>query len=215
MLNPSGLDRCPRRHMGHRRAVLQRLPLAAAAGRINELRPKLQNGQGRQVQPAVRAEFQNVFNRLFLSAPSLANPNLAVGTTSMPVAFSTIPASARSLLSTAALVLQPRQRPDRYPVYLLIWMRADSVGLHSYTAKPKTPATMSPAFLWNTSRSRAAVWSAPGIQSRAELQLRKSNPSSGALKLRAELKFAPSSDSQTRGHYLGEDLSPRASHACA
>jgi len=28
----------------------------------------------------VRAEFQNVFNRLFLSAPSLANPNLAVGT---------------------------------------------------------------------------------------------------------------------------------------
>jgi len=29
----------------------------------------------------VRAEFQNVFNRLFLSPPSLANPNLAVGTT--------------------------------------------------------------------------------------------------------------------------------------
>jgi hypothetical protein len=29
----------------------------------------------------VRAEFQNIFNRLFLSAPSLANPNLAVGTT--------------------------------------------------------------------------------------------------------------------------------------
>ena len=30
----------------------------------------------------IRAEFQNVFNRLFLPAPSLANPNLAVGTTS-------------------------------------------------------------------------------------------------------------------------------------
>jgi len=30
----------------------------------------------------VRGEFQNVFNRLFLPAPSLANPNLAVGTTS-------------------------------------------------------------------------------------------------------------------------------------
>src|SRR5262249_33588086 len=30
----------------------------------------------------VRAEFQNIFNRVFLSAPSLANPNLAVGTIS-------------------------------------------------------------------------------------------------------------------------------------
>jgi hypothetical protein len=30
----------------------------------------------------IRAEFQNVFNRLFLSPPSLLNPNLAVGTTS-------------------------------------------------------------------------------------------------------------------------------------
>jgi hypothetical protein len=29
----------------------------------------------------IRAEFQNIFNRLFLSPPSLANPNLAVGRT--------------------------------------------------------------------------------------------------------------------------------------
>jgi hypothetical protein len=29
----------------------------------------------------VRAEFQNIFNRLFLSAPSVANPNLPIVTT--------------------------------------------------------------------------------------------------------------------------------------
>jgi hypothetical protein len=29
----------------------------------------------------VRAEFQNIFNRTFLSAPALTNPNLAIGTT--------------------------------------------------------------------------------------------------------------------------------------
>jgi hypothetical protein len=29
----------------------------------------------------VRAEFQNIFNRLFYSAPTTANPNIAVSTT--------------------------------------------------------------------------------------------------------------------------------------
>jgi hypothetical protein len=46
----------------------------------------------------IRSEFQNIFNRTFLSAPSVANPNLAIGTT--PYAGAAINSSGFGTIAT-------------------------------------------------------------------------------------------------------------------
>ena len=107
---PGGLDRCPPRHLDHQRAILQQLSLAAAAGRIHELRSQLPDRhEGYNLQ--VGMEFQNVFNRTFLSPPSVANPNLATPTTSYAEAIINnrppLPASELSLLSTEEALWAP------------------------------------------------------------------------------------------------------------
>ncbi len=81
MLNPAAWADAPGGTWGTSRTVLQQLPVAAAARGIDEFRAELQGGREGKYILQVRAEFQNIFNRLHLAAPSMAyNPALPIVT---------------------------------------------------------------------------------------------------------------------------------------
>ena len=82
----------------------------------------------------VRAEFQNIFNRLFLSPPAVANTNPALPIATTNSGGNAVNSSGFGSIATVGGVGDTQrsgsesaaQRSDRRPVYLL--MRADPAG---------------------------------------------------------------------------------------